>query len=147
MNWIFYLLAIGAGAANPAQAGANAQLKKSLDQAILAAIAVYLSGLLGVLIIQMIVREAWPGADKFNDTPWWAWTGGLISIASTLSGITFAEKMGSGLFTGLTITASIATSIVLDHFGLLGFKVHPVSWPRALGCGLMICGLWLVAKF
>lgn len=142
-----YLLAAAAGAANPAQAGANAQLKKSLDQAIVAALAVYLSGLIGVLIIQAVVRQAWPDSGRFVRTPWWAWMGGLLSIASTMSGITFAEKMGSGVFTGLTVTASLATSIVLDNFGWIGFKVHPVSWPRLLGCGLMIAGLWLMAKF
>jgi transporter family-2 protein len=142
-----YVLAAAAGAANPAQAGANAQLKKSLDQAIFAAAAVYLSGLIGVLIIQAVLREAWPQSDKFARTPWWAWMGGLLSIASTMSGITFAEKMGSGVFTGLSVTASLATSIVLDNFGWIGFKVHPASWPRVLGCGLMIAGLWLVARF
>lgn len=142
-----YLLAAAAGAANPAQAGANAQLRKSLDQAIFAALAVYLSGLIGVLIIQAVIRETWPDSGRIVRTPWWAWTGGLLSIASTMSGITFAEKMGSGVFTGLTVTASLATSVVLDNFGWIGFKVHPVSWPRLLGCGLMIAGLWLMAKF
>lgn len=142
-----YLLAAAAGAANPAQAGANAQLKKSLDEALFAAAVVYISGLIGVLIIQALVRQAWPGSDKLVRVPWWAWMGGLLSIASTLSGITFAEKMGSGVFTGLSVTASLATSIVLDNFGWMGFKVHPVSWPRVLGCGLMIAGLWVMAKF
>ena len=142
-----YLLAVAAGAANPAQAGANAQLRKSLDQAIFAAVAVYLSGLIGVLIIQAVVRQAWPDSGRFARTPWWAWMGGLLSIASTMSGITFAEKMGSGVFTGLTVTASLATSIVLDNFGWIGFKQHPASWPRILGGGLMIAGLWLVSRF
>ncbi len=142
-----YLLAIAAGAANPAQAGANAQLKKSIDHALFAAAIVYISGLCGVLILQALIREGWPGAGKLAQVPWWAWTGGLLSIASTISGITFAEKMGSGLFTGLSVTASLAASIVLDNFGWLGFKEHAASWPRILGCGLMIAGLWLVAKF
>lgn len=142
-----YLLAIGAGAANPAQAGANAQLRKSIDQALLAALAVYFSGLVGVLLLQLFVREPWPAAQKLSATPWWAWTGGLLSIAATLSGLTFAQKMGSGVFTGLSVTASLVMSLVLDNYGWIGFKVHHASWPRMLGCGLMIVGLWLVAKF
>ncbi len=141
-----YLLAVAAGAMNPAQAGANAQLKKSADEAIFSAIVVYLSGLLGVLVIELLIRQPWPAADKLARTPWWAWTGGLLSIAATLSGITFAQKMGSGLFTGLSVTASLVTSVLLDHFGLIGFKVHPLSTPRALGCVLMIIGLWIVAR-
>ncbi len=142
-----YLLAIAAGAANPAQAGANAQLKKSLDNALFSAVIVYASGLIGILLIQLIVRHAWPGTGKVVQTPWWAWMGGLLSIAATLSGITFAQKMGSGVFTGISVTASLATSILLDNFGWVGFKVHPASWARLIGCGLMIAGLWMVAKF
>ena len=142
-----YLLAIGAGVLNPAQAGANAQLKKSIGQAMVSAMAVYLSGLCGVLLIQVFVRQPWPMADKLARTPWWAWTGGLLSIGATMAGITFAEKMGSGVFTGLSVTASLVASVVLDNFGWIGFKVHPVSWPRVAGCALMIAGLWLVAKF
>ena len=142
-----YLLAIGAGALNPAQSGANAELKKTTDQAAFAAAFVYLSGLCGVLIVQLIVRQPWPGADRFARTPWWAWLGGLLSIGATMAGLTFAQKMGAGVFTGLSLTASLATSIVLDHFGLIGFKVHPASWPRIGGCALMIAGLWIIAKF
>jgi len=142
-----YVLAIAAGAANPAQAGANAQLKKSIDQALFAAVAVYFSGLVGVLILQLFIRQPVPGADKLSATPWWAWTGGLLSIAATLAGLTFAQKMGSGVFTGISVTASLAMSLVLDNYGWIGFKVHPASWPRMLGCGLMVLGLWLVAKF
>ena len=147
MNWILYLLAIAAGALNPAQAGANAQLKKSADQAIFSAIVVYLSGLLGVLLIQLFIRQPWPAMDKLARIPWWAWTGGLLSIAATISGIAFAQKMGSGVFTGLSVTASLVTSLLLDNFGLLGFKVHPASLPRIVGCALMVAGLWMVAKF
>ena len=64
-----------------------------------------------------------------------------------MAGITFAQRMGSGVFTGLSVTASLIASVVLDHFGWIGFKVHPASWPRVLGCALMVAGLWIVARF
>lgn len=147
MNWLIYLAAVAAGIANPGQAGANAELRKSLDETVVTALWVYLSGLLGMLFIQLIVREGWPGGAKLNQVPWWAWTGGLLSIASTMTGITLAQRLGSGLFTGISVTASLVTSVVIDHFGWIGFKTHPVSWPRAVGCVLMIAGLWLIGRF
>lgn len=146
MNWIFYLLAAAAGAANPAQAGANAELKKTLHDALPATVVVYLSGLLGVLVLWAFVRQPIPDAEKLAATPWWAWTGGLVSIAATLAGAVFAQKMGSGLFTGISVTASLVMSVILDNYGWIGFKVHPASWPRLVGLALMIVGLWLVAK-
>jgi bacterial/archaeal transporter family-2 protein len=147
VNWLIYLAAIAAGAANPGQAGANSELRRTIEQPLVAAIWVYLSGLASILFIQFILRQGWPTSDKIAHTPWWAWTGGLISIASTMAGISLAQRLGSGVFTGLSVTASLAISIILDHFGWIGFKVHPASWPRVLGCGLMVLGLWLVAKF
>jgi len=147
VNLIIYFLAAAAGAANPAQAGANAQLKKSLDQVFIATIAVYCSGLIGMLLIQLISRQPLPAANKFSSVPWWAWTGGLLSIGATLAGAAFAQRLGSGIFTGISLTASLLMSIVLDNYGLMGFKVHPASWPRMLGGGFLILGLWLVAKF
>lgn len=142
-----YLLAAAAGAANPAQAGANSQLQKTLGQAISATLFVYVSGLCGVLLIHVMSRQPFPPADKLASVPWWAWTGGLLSIGATLAGAAFAQRMGSGVFTGISVTASLAMSVVLDNYGWIGFKVHPATWPRMLGCGLMIVGLWLMAKF
>ena len=61
--------------------------------------------------------------------------------------LTIAQRLGSGLFTGATVTAALLTSVLLDHFGLIGFKQHPASPARLAGCGIMIAGLWLIARF
>lgn len=148
MNLLSCLFAIAAGAANPVQAGANAQLNKGLASPLWAAVFVYASGLAGVLVIQAVVRHAWPGARFGNsDLPWWAWAGGLLSIGSTMAGLTLAQKMGSGVFTGLSLTASLLMSIALDQFGLVGFKPHSASPLRLVGSGLLVAGIWLIAKF
>lgn len=147
MTWIVYLLTIAAGAANPAQAAANAELKKGLNQALAAALFVYLSGLIGMLVIQLVTRQPFPGIATLASAPWWAWTGGLLSIGATLAGAAFAQRLGSGTFTALSVTAALTTSLVLDNYGWMGFKVHPASWPRIAGCALMIVGLWIMSKF
>ena len=56
-------------------------------------------------------------------------------------------KVGAGAFTGITVTAAIVTSIVLDHFGWLGLKEHAAGAWRIVGAVLMIAGVMLVAKF
>jgi transporter family-2 protein len=147
VNLLIYLAAIAAGIANPIQTGASAQLRKSVNNPVFAAAYVYFGGLLIVLLIQLIVRQGWPVANKFMSVPWWAWSAGLLSVAATMSGIMLAQKLGSGVFTGISVTAAIVTSIALDHFGWIGFKQHPASWPRMLGGGLMIAGLWLMSRF
>jgi transporter family-2 protein len=78
--------------------------------------------------------------------PWWAWLGGLVSVISTVIALTVAQRLGSGLFTGVSVTASLVTSVVLDHFGLIGFRQHTASPARVAGCALLIAGLWLIAR-
>lgn len=146
MTWIIYLLATAAGAANPAQAGANAELKKALGQVLSATLCVYVSGLFGMVIIATLARTPL-GFEKFSSVPWWAWTGGVLSIGSTLAGAAFAQRLGSGVFTGISVTASLIMSVVLDNYGWMGFKTHPVSGTRILGCTLMISGRWLISRF
>ena len=147
MNWIIYLLAAAAGAANPGQSAANAELKKGLGQVLAATTLVYVSGLFGMVVIHAITRHPLPAVHKFWSVPWWAWTGGLLSIAATMSGAAFAQRLGSGVFTGISVTSALIISVVLDHFGWMGLKEHPASWPRLFGCALMIIGLWITARF
>ena len=146
MSWLFVLFAAAAGALNPFQ-NVNAELNKHWQQPLWTAAWVYLSGLAGVLLVQMFVRQAVPGHDAVAAAPWWAWFGGLVSIATTMIGLMFAQKLGSGVFTGISITASVLVSIVLDHMGWIGFKQHTASPMRLAGAGLMVLGVWLVMRF
>jgi bacterial/archaeal transporter family-2 protein len=147
VNILSYLFAFAAGAANPMQAGANAELNKGLASPLWSAMWIYVSGLAGILLFQLIIRQAWPGQKlAAGGLPWWAWAGGVLSIASTMAGLTLAQKMGSGTFTGVSLTASLLTSIILDQFGMIGFKPHPLSTMRAAGAAFLIAGVWMIAR-
>jgi len=147
MIWLLWLIALGTGAANPFQSGTNAELNHQSGQPIWTALIVYATGFAGLLLVQAIFRPAIPPLERLREVHWWAWCGGLISIAPTLAGLTLAQRLGSGVFTGLSITAAIVTSVCIDHFGLIGFRHHPASPERVIGCTLMILGVWLVTRF
>ena len=147
MTLVFVLIALAAGAANPFQSGTNAQLNKQLSQPVWAGIWVYATGLLGILLVQLVSAATGAGMrGRISAVKPWAWLGGLISIASTMAGLMLAQRMGSGLFTGLTLTASLVTSVVLDQFGLIGFAQKSASPMRMVGCGLMIAGAWMISR-
>ena len=110
MTWILVLIALAAGAANPLQAAANAQLNRQLGSPLWAGTAVYVSGLLGLFLLLLLARPAFPLPHLVERVEIWAWFGGLISIASTMAGLVLAQRLGSGVFTGLTITAALAMS-------------------------------------
>ena len=146
MTILFVLIALAAGAANPLQSGTNAQLNKQLGAPVWAAISVYATGLLGVLVVQLFLRQPLPASHTITAVKPWAWLGGLVSIASTVAGLTLAQKMGSGVFTGLTLTASLVASVLLDQFGLVGFAQRSASPTRMVGCGLMVAGAWMISR-
>jgi transporter family-2 protein len=146
MALFIVLLALAAGTLAPLQ-GTNAELYKHWQQPVWTTTWVYCGGLMCVLLVQLFAREAFPAASAVREAPWWAFIGGPISVATTLIALMFAQKLGSGLFTGLSLTASVSVSILLDHMGWIGFKQHTASPLRLLGGALMIGGVWLVAKF
>jgi transporter family-2 protein len=147
MVWLLYLFVVAAGSFSAVQAGANAQLRKSLDQPLLAALCVYGSALIALLIVLPFTRLAGFGQTRAAEVPWWAWLGGLLSIVSTMAGLMLAEKMGSMFFTATTVTCSMVCSVFLDHFGWVGFEVHRLNPLRLAGCALLLAGLFLVSKF
>jgi transporter family-2 protein len=147
MGWLLYLFVVAAGSFSAVQAGANAQLRKSLDQPLLAALCVYGSALIALLIALPFTRLAGFTQIKAGAVPWWAWSGGLLSIVSTMAGLMLAAKMGSMFFTATAVTCSLVCSVLLDHFGWVGFEVHRVNPWRLVGCALLLAGMFLVSKF
>ncbi len=146
MSWLLFLAALAAGTANPFQSGLNAELNKQIGQPLWASIVVYSTGLMGLIVLLLCFYRGLP-LSRAAAVPWWAWLGGLVSLISTVTALTVAQRLGSGLFTGVSVTASLVTSVVLDHFGLIGFRQHTASPARVAGCALLIAGLWLIARF
>ncbi len=147
MVFVMGLISFLGGVLNTVQAGSNSTLAKTLQQPILAALIVTAVNGLAYLALAPFIGLHLPKAEAFAAVSWWAWIGGALGGTYVLTSIFFAEKLGSGIFIGLTVTAGVITSVVMDHYGLVGFKQHTASWPRLIGAGLMIAGLGLVAAF
>ena len=48
---------------------------------------------------------------------------------------------------GLVVAGQLVASLVLDHFGWLGFPQHTLSVPRAIGALLILAGVLLVRRY
>src|SRR4051794_14329797 len=124
MPILLALVAIAAGILNTLQTGANASLNKALDQPILAAFIVAFTNA-GISPLAAPSRGlGGPGSERIAAVPWWAWLGGAMGGIYVLAMILLADRLGAAIFTGLTVTAAIIASLVLDHFGWLGFVQH-----------------------
>jgi transporter family-2 protein len=54
---------------------------------------------------------------------------------------------GAAAFAGLTITANILMSLLIERFGLLGMEIHELNSGRIAGAALMVAGIALISKF
>jgi transporter family-2 protein len=147
MTWLSYLFVVAAGSFSAVQAGANAQLRKSLDHPLMAALFIYGTALIALLIVAPLTGLTGFSPSKAAQVPWWAWLGGLLSIMSTMAGLMLAKQMGSTFFTATTVTCSLLCAVLLDHMGWVGFEVHRINLGRMVGCALLVAGLLLVSKF
>jgi transporter family-2 protein len=146
--WYLYGLAILAGIGNAIQPGPNSTLAKTLEQPFAAGLVVVtVSGTTLLLAGLVSGRFALPTYEQAAQVPWWAWFGGMLGALLILSQLFVARQIGAAAFLGILVTAGVTTSVVLDHFGWVGFQEHPATLWRVLGAGLMIAGVVLVAMF
>ncbi|GAA0574748.1 DMT family transporter [Craurococcus roseus] len=145
MLWPLYVLTIVAGLLNPVASGLAGTLEKTLERPFLvAAVSLALSLLCAVAGGLFTGQLGWP-PEKAAEVPWWAWLGGLAGFAVFIARPYAAQPLGAAAFTGLTVTASVVFSLLLDHYGLLGFQQHDAGWGRIAGAALMCAGVALVA--
>lgn len=146
--WYLYGFVLLAGIANAIQPGQNGTLAKSFSQPLTAGLFVGVMVALSVLVFGLAFRRLdWPSYVEMGRVPWWAWFGGVLGGVVVATQLLIATQIGAGPFFGLLVTAGVITSVVLDHFGWVGFDVHPASLWRILGALLMVAGVALVAMF
>ncbi len=143
----YILLAIVAGFCLPTQAGINAQLNLWSRSAILAAAISFAVGTIGLVVYALVLRIPWPAGDTISRYPWWIWSGGLLGAFFVASTIVLAPRLGATAMVALIVAGQMIASLVLDHFGWLGYSMHPASGLRMLGVALLVAGVMLIRLF
>ena len=134
------------GALTSVEAGSNTKLTQTLGNPWWPAILFSLLSLALLAVAAVFLAGPFP-VGQIARVPWWGWLGGFISALYIISMLIAPGQLGSGLFTGLTVSAAVICSIALDHYGLVGFKQHTAGIGRLLGGALMVIGLICVAVF
>ena len=147
MNWLFYVSAGAAGALSTALSGTNGTLSKQLGQPVTAGLIVEVATLPVLVAAGLLFGGmGWPPAAKFAALPWGGWLGGLGGAALLMTQLLVAQKIGASPYLAITVTAGVAVSIAMDHWGWLGFERNPAHLGRLIGGALMVMGVLLVAR-
>jgi transporter family-2 protein len=140
----YFLAALIIGCGAPLQAGINASLARSLGHPLLAAASNTVVASLAVLLVMALLRVAPPSLKTVLGAPWWAWCGGLIGGFAVFGALYFAPRMGAAAYVSVTIMGIMASSLLIDHFGIAGFQVHTLTLPKLAGAGLVVAGMALI---
>ena len=147
MLWFMALLAVSVGFLLPLQAGVNASLRIALNSPVLAAMGNFTVGGLLVLAYAVFSRTAAPTASELARVPLWCWLGGVCGACLVFSGVLLSHRLGAATFTACILLGQLSASVVVDHFGLVGFAQHSINGPRLLGVGMMLGGALLILQF
>jgi transporter family-2 protein len=78
--------------------------------------------------------------------PSWSWMGGLFGAFYVAVSIIAAPKLGAANLVGVTVAAQLVTSLLLDHYGMVGFAQHSINLWRIVGALLLAAGAVLILK-
>jgi bacterial/archaeal transporter family-2 protein len=145
--WAYLLFAFAAGAMLPFQAGINAELADWVHSPVRAAFVSFLVGTVVLLVISALVFKPLPAWTRLGDAPWWVWIGGGLGAFYVAGSIVSAPRLGAATLIALVVAGQSLASLVVDHFGWVGFEENPISAGRIGGMLLIAAGVVLVRIF
>lgn len=144
--WLYPIILI-AGALQAWGPPMNNALRGALENPWLASVVSFLPVLALLLVVFLCQPHPLPTAEGLRTMPWWAPLGGLIGAFAVVTGLIFVGEVGAGTFGGLTITANILMSLIIDKYGMFGMNVHELSGGRIAGAVLMVAGIAMISRF
>ena len=142
--WGYLAFGFAAGAMLPLQFGINAELARWVDSPLRAALVSFAVGtvVLGVAALPLVA--GWPALERLGAAPWWVWVGGALGAFYVLGSIVAAPRLGAATLVAVILAGQAFASLLVDHFGWVGFEEHPVTPARLLGVALLAAGVLLV---
>ena len=144
VNNLYILFAIAAGAGVAAQAVINGRLRFILGAPVWAATAQFVVGLVLLILFGVLTRQSIPAAADVGRAPWWMWTGGLFGALFILMAVVTTPTLGAALMLASSIVGQLGAALVIDHYGLFGGTVIPVTPTRVIGVVLLGAGVILI---
>jgi transporter family-2 protein len=136
-----------AGAMLPVQFGINAQLADWVGSPLRATLVSFVVGTVALLAATLVFVRGWPGGERLGEAPWWVWLGGLLGAFYVLGSVVTAPKLGAATLVAVILAGQAVASLLVDHFGWVGFEENPVTPGRLVGMVLVAVGVALVRAF
>ncbi len=147
--WVYLVIAVVTGMLLPLQPAINKQLRDHVGSPWLAALVSFSVGtvLLTIAVVAFVMmREGLPAAAEVRAAPWWAWLGGAIGAVFVTASIVLVPHLGVVLLVGAVLFGQLLSSIIIDHFGLVGMQPQRANFGRFAGIALLLAGVVLIQR-
>lgn len=139
------VLMLVAGIGIPVMATLNAGLGQRLSSPV-AASAVLFAVAFTLAIAVLFGAGRPPALTSFTGIPWIYYAGGFFTVFYILA-ITYAgPKIGIGNAVFFVLLGQMIAATIIDHFGLWGAILTPVTAKRIIGLIVMAIGVYLARK-
>ena len=140
----YALTMLAAGIGIPILAALNAGLGTRLGSPVAAAAILFTVALSATLLV--LALKGAPALAAVITAPKHLFLAGLL-VAFYILSITFiAPKFGVGNAVFFVLLGQLISAALIDHFGLFGARISPLSLSRAGGIALMATGVFLTQK-
>jgi transporter family-2 protein len=142
-NYSLFLIMFFGGMAVALQPSINARLAQKIGILESACI----SFAVGTLVLLLVVFISGRGTLKgIYSAAWWELTGGILGALFVSLTILVVPRIGTSATMAAIIAAQLTTGLILDHFGLFGFKVFPFDLKRLMGLVFLTLGAGLMLR-
>jgi transporter family-2 protein len=132
-----------AGAVIATQAPTNGALGRSIGD-LRAVVVNFAVGGIAIAFIALLVGGGLGGLR--GDPVRWHYLGGLAGAGFVTVAVLTIRPLGATLQTAAIIAGQLTMAAVVDHCGLLGVQVRPLTAAHAGGLGLLAAGVVILAK-
>ena len=135
---------LAAGFGIPILAALNAALGVRLGSPAAAASCLFIVAFLSAVLVLMFTG---PGAIKgAADAPKHLFLAGILVAFYVISITWVAPKFGVGNAVFFVLLGQLISAAAIDHFGLMGAKMSPLTLTRAAGIAVMAFGVLITQK-
>lgn len=147
MHLTLLFLALFMGIFMPLQMGLNSMINQQWSQsAPIASLISFFVGTVSLTVFVVVTRTPIPPLST-STVPWYAWFGGILGAVGVTALTFLAPRIGALAMLSLLICGQFISSMIFDHFGILGYPLRPVTLMRVAGVALLITGAYLVNRY
>jgi len=140
----YALTMLAAGIGIPVLAALNAGLGTRLGSPVAAAAILFIVALCTTLLV--LALKGAPALADVITAPKHLFLAGLLVAFYILSITIIAPKFGVGNAVFFVLLGQLISAALIDHFGLFGARISPLSLSRGAGIALMAAGVFLTQR-